>query len=829
MSESEKTHSGLTRRGFLKVSSVAAGTALAVGGAGSLTAAADGYSAGRADNDGELIFRGVCRPNCFGYCHLNVHVREGNIVKTSRAPYASNRAYDRICQRGLSHVQRIYDPDRLRYPLRRVEGTERGAGQWERISWDEAAQTIADKINECQTRYGKQAFAYTAGSGNASACHSNTYGRLWNLLEATNIYNDADLASLYGANRMCGPLTQMWDCNELTDMINAKHIVLIGSNITDAQIHHWHFVKEAMRNGATLTVIDPTFTQVASKADDWVPIRPGTDTALYMGLSNIFFEKDAVDVAFMNERTCGPFLVHPETKKFVRASDIGGEPVFTGEINPMTGEEIVYDPYLVVQEGGLVAYDKASDPQLDAEVEYNGLKFRTSFALLKDEVDKFSPDVVSEITDIPSEKLYQIAELYMDGPVTTYVGFGGQAYMNGTHTTHAGMIMSALVGNLGKPGASYGTLWHAFFYGNGSYGAPLGANPTPQIESVDFPNILRSGMYRGEAFHVKMLYVYDANPISTAPDTNVWLNDILPRLDFMVVADSQMTDTASYADIVLPIAQWFEVEDITMTGSTLAISYNEKAIEPPYECKSDPDIVRLIADKLGLGEYFELTDEEVLADFFESDYCRSAGITFDKVKELGDMRFCPDEPHIAWSEENPFTTASGRFEFYLENPTPRAVTTKEIPPEMYDRERLPHWFPPNEAWPENEIMQKYPFVLMSVRGRFRVHSQWYNVKMLRELDPEPTVSINPADAAARRIADGDYVECFNDRGHAVAKAVLSEGVRPGTLVYPKSWQRGQHKAGSWSELLSMEFDPFTVNANFMDVACDIRMWSEGDE
>ena len=116
---------------------------------------------------------------------------------------------------------------------------------------------------------------------------------------------------------------------------------------------------------------------------------------------------------------------------------------------------------------------------------------------------------------------------------------------------------------------------------------------------------------------------------------------------------------------------------------------------------------------------------------------------------------------------------------------------------------------------------------MSERPRYRVHSQWFSVPLLRELDPEPFVKINPKDADDRGIKNGDYVECYNDRGFAVAKAVLSQAIRPGTMVYPKGWQLSQHKAGGWSQLSSTEFDSFAVNNNFMDVLCEVRVWDGG--
>jgi anaerobic selenocysteine-containing dehydrogenase len=165
------------------------------------------------------------------------------------------------------------------------------------------------------------------------------------------------------------------------------------------------------------------------------------------------------------------------------------------------------------------------------------------------------------------------------------------------------------------------------------------------------------------------------------------------------------------------------------------------------------------------------------------------------------------------------------MEFYVEKPAPFMEQGQTIDVE---REHLPHFFEPGEAWPDNPLHATYPFVLMSERPRFRVHSQWYNNKYLRELDPEPTVKINPIDAKARGIKSGDHVECFNDRGHAVALASVNEAIRPGTLVYPKSWQLKQHKAGGWSELSASFFDPVMVNSSFMDVLCEVKLWEGGN-
>ena len=830
---------GLTRRSFLKTTGAAGVAAVAAGAATpQLAAIAEGYEPGQPETQGEQIFRGVCRPNCFGFCHLNVHVRDGKVVKTSRAEY-NESCYTRICQRGLSHVQRIYDPERLKYPMRRVEGTERGAGEWERISWDEALQEIADNIRDTQKQYGEGALAFLTASGNQAVAITSAYSRLTSLLNASSIMPCLDMGSYYGMAAVAGnyisPLMGfgMWEGNEPTDAKNAKSIVVWGANITDAQIQNWHLVKEAMQGGTKLVVIDPTFTQIAAKADKWISVRPGTDTLLKYALMNIVLEKNAQDVDYLRDHTVAPFLVREDTGKFLRRSDMGIEPTATGKMDPTTGQEIMYDPCMVLVAGELKTPEEASSTaEIEGSYDFEGVKCRTAYELLKDEIAKHGPEEVSKQIEVPVDEIYELADICIDGPVYHYEGYGPQAYNNGAHTTMAGLTLCALLGNLGKPGASYGAYWTVGIVNNSAYTAPNGPSTGFSIQSVDFKNVVETGKFGGEDAPIKMLWVYSANPVNTHTDTHAWTDTIIPAMDYVVVADSVMTDTAKYADMVLPIAQWFELEEVSNAGQTSSLNYNEKAIDPLYESKPDPQIVSELAQKLGLGDYFSLDNGGILKEMMDTPIGTALGQTMGDLREKKQVRVVPGDaekkPHIAY-ENGAFGTATGRFEFYRENPLPRAATTKVPTAEEIEINRMAHWFPPLEAWPENELYKKYPLVLMSERPRYRVHSQWFSTPLLRELDPEPFVKINPKDATARGIGDGDYVECYNDRGFAVAKAVLSEAIRPGTLVYPKGWQLDQHKAGGWSQLSSTEFDSFAVNNNFMDVLCEVRVWNGGAE
>lgn len=350
------------------------------------------------------------------------------------------------------------------------------------------------------------------------------------------------------------------------------------------------------------------------------------------------------------------------------------------------------------------------------------------------------------------------------------------------------------------------------------------------LESIILPDVMKSGEFKGQPYPLKSLYMYCVNPVGGHVDENSFLEDVIDNLDFVCTSDIDMTSTARYSDLVLPAAHHYEVSDVVVVLATQPyLQYSQAAVAPSFESKADRDIARLIAERMGVGEYFEGTGEDYFRELLDSPFCRENGITFDRLRDEGAIRVVPD-PWIACGGNQTFPAPDGRMQFYVESPQPRFDYGQEIPVE---REQLPYFFPPAEAWPGSAAQRDYPLVLMSERPRYRVHSQWYGVPWLRELEPEPIVKVNPVDAGTRGISDGDYVELFNSRGHAVAKAVLTEGIKPGCLTYPKGWQRHQHLAGSFSELSTRVADPMGVNESFFDATVELRLWEkstdEGDD
>lgn len=835
--------SALTRRGFLKTTGILAGAAAAAGAlTPSLQALAEPYEAGQTPGESEQIFCGVCRGNCSGTCKLNLHVVDGKIVKTSKRKFNSfpDGSIDRICLRGLSHPYNIYGPNRVQYPMRRVG--ERGSGEWERISWDEAVTEIAERWQEIREKYGDQAIAYTRGSGNlgtVSGVASPMFNVFFNKINSTQIKIARDQANTRGINRVMGNLGD-WVLNDPSDFKNAKTLFVWGANITDAQLHDWHFVADAQESGTKLVVIDPIMTQLAAKADMWVPVKPATDAALALSMMYVMVEEDAINKPFMKTHTCAPFLVREDTGKFLRMSDLGVEPktveVARAQVSQAssankgaavgqsaTVTKTIDPPAALDADGRVVAVDDAADPQLSGTYDFNGIACRTAYDLLKEDIMDYPPEKAAEICDVPAETIVELAHIALDGPCIHRLGWGSNSYTNGVHAAHANATMAALTGQIGYSGAGTGIGDFKACWGINAVVKGMTAAKYPMISALFLPEIMRTGKYKGQDYPIKSLYVYAGNPVSNQVNTNEYLNDIVGNLEFFVVADYTFTDTTKYADIILPAAHWFEQEDVVAISATQCFIHSEKAIEPLYESKPDIEILRLFAEKMGYPDLITYTDDEYMKMVIDTPSLAALGITYDEVKKNEDMYWYPDKPWIPW-ENAEFRTDSGRMEFYVESPTVQFDMGQEFDEE---REHLPRYFHPTEAYEGSPTWDKYKLILLSERPRFRVHSMWSDNAYLRELDPEPTVKMNPADAEARGIADGDYVEVYNDRGHCVARVVFNDGIRPGCMVYPKSWQSHQHKAGCWSELLTSVYDPVGVNESYFDNLVEVRVWNEG--
>ncbi len=764
------------------------------------------YSREHVAGPGEKVVRSVCRPNCFGYCPHDVLVRDGKVVQSMPA-HLPNQRFNRICLRGITNLQRVYDPERILYPMKRVG--ERGGDKWERITWEEAITTITESWKKIQAEYGDTAVGFAGGSGNAAGIHG-TVGlmpRLANSIGASSWGHSLDVAISHGMGMVAGPL-YFWEASGPEDLVNAKTIVLLGSNMADSNINNWHFYQDARDAGAKLIAIDPFYSNTVANCDEFIPIRPASDAALLLALTYCVIRDNKQDDEFLRRHTVAPYLVRKDNGNFLRMSDLD--------------DKEDDSPAVIDGQGDTKAADDVTDSQLRGALTVGGFEVTTAFELLVQHLEDYTPDKASELTDIPAETIEKLYEQLISGPTTIRAGWGGQSYNNGTMVGKALMTWASVTGMISKPGCDVGAHWEmyrginfAMFVTGDKFALPM--------ESMVLPDVAKTQTFKGEPFPLKSMYFYQANWLNTAVDQNRYLRDVFGNLDLIVTAELAWTDTARYSDIVLPAAHWYEYTDIvTAMGSHPYVLYSEQAIEPLGEAKPDGDIARLLAKGMGVDDHFNKSDEEFMAELLDTDYSKLWDLTLDRLKAEGAVRVFP-EPHIAFNGDCSFYTPDNRLHFYNENPQLRWDYGQENPVE---RERLARQFEPTEAWPTAEVKKTYPLNLLSIRPRYRVHGQWFSQQWLRELDPEPYVYVHPIDAAARGITNGDLIELFNDRGSTVAKAVLTEAITPGSLTYPKGWQRHQHVKGTFSELNSTTHDPIGVNSSYMDAAVEIRKWEE---
>lgn len=817
--EKEFFNPKMSRRTFVKASAattVVAG-AIASNPVGSAMRILSTDKAKAAKKNEEKIFAGACRGNCASGCFLNIHVRDGKVVRTSARDFP-NPEYNRICVKGLTHPYRIYHKDRLKYPMKRVG--KRGEGKWERISWEEAITTITNKWKEYEQKFGKESFAICFGSGSFGVLSGQGIGnptsRLVNITGCAQINITVDAAHMYIAGDTVG-IGPNFTLNEIADLKNAKSIFVWGSNPVISQQQSTHFILEAQEQGSKLVVIDPIYNITASKADIFVPIRPGTDGALALAMMNIVVRENWIDEPFLKKSTVAPFLVKESDGKYLRLSDIG---------HNVEGEE---DKIVVLSKDGKIGLpEEISDPVIEGTFTLNGHKVTTAYSLLLERIAEYPPERAAEICNIPVEQIEEITKIYATNkPSTIYSYFGVDHYVNGHYSLFAMYALAMITGNLGKPGAACGmgeTFGINFANVMGTTFPEGATGPSIVMAAPDMEQVVNEQRYGTKKdLNLKGVYFTHVNILGNGIERKYML-DWLNKLDFIAVADMNMNETAQYADILLPVAHWFEVEDAYCNYSTHPyLLYQEKAIEPLYECKSDFEIIKMIAKKLGYGSYFEMDETEYLNLWLDTDGAREMGITLERLKKEKVIKCMPGE-NFVFASDGVFPTPTGRAQFYKENPTPNTNYDIRFYDKEFDvsKERLPYWEPPHEAWHENPLFEKYPFRMISEHVKFRTHTQWWDVPVLLELDPEPTVKINPEDAKKYDIRTGDKVKIFNERGYVVMKAVLNAGIQPGVLVAPKGWEKDQFIDGHFGDLTSRVMHPICANSAFFDLLVAIE-------
>jgi molybdopterin-containing oxidoreductase family molybdopterin binding subunit len=792
-----------------------AGGAAALTGSIGCTPTDDGDNGTSADGaPEEQIYQGVCRGNCGGGCSMNVHVREGKIVKTSVIEL-ENPLSTRLCQRGLSHALRVYAPERIKYPMRRKEGTPRGGGEWEQISWDDAIKEITDKWNSYIKEYGGRSIIANVGGAGTYTHEQYYYMRFTGCFGPTTLYTGYDQNGLYTLAQTVtrGPWLHG---NSPNSVLSAKYIFMIAQNGTIAEQVRWAEDQSAvLDHGAELIVIDPNFTGAASKATQYVPIRAGTDTALIMAMTKIIIDESLQDDEYLSRGSVAPFLTKSDGK-YLRMSDLGVEPT-EGPADPRTGQPTKVDPIVVLgQDGEPGLASEINDPILTGTHTINGIEVKTVYSRLQERIAEWTPERASELCDVPVDTIRELARKYAEGPSTMYMGWGIDHWANGASFYHAVSAMAAVAGQFGKIGTGFqGSCGGSSMGSGGNIGSLLafeGYTPSP----TTYPGQKLEAMLDANPdYVVKSMFCCYSNALANAPDRNSLLR-IIDKLELFFVIDSVMNDTAQYADIVLPVPHWFEFKTAILTNSAFA-RVSEQAIEPLYETKTDFEIINLLAEGLGFSSICNWTIDDYFNQQFDNPVAEAVGLTWEALQEEKNIRLIPDD--YVFGENFTLPSPTGRLEFYFETVKAQHLYGQNVDQELWS---LPFWEPPYEAWENNPLIEQYPLTLISHRDKFKTHTTFSLTPWLEELNPEPTLNMNPVDAEARGIAEGDYVRTFNDRGSVVLKTHIHAGIRPGIVDTEHTWYKDRYKEGHLATLTTPQLNVYADATCYFDTLCQVE-------
>lgn len=761
MAQANEWHRGISRRGFLKGAAGVAGLA----GVGAMATTGEWLVPAQADEGAasERTAFTYHNEHCLCNCMLKCTVRDGRLSVIEPRPNEDNRFHN-VCLKGISEIQHIYGDARLQSPMKRVG--ERGSGEFEAITWDEAFQMIADEFKKCQDSYGKDSL-WIQYSTEASQRFTPLLAPL--LGAQAGGMNGYDMGQGNGQGQAFG-WDGMFAKNTLWEWPQAKTVLLVNCNMLETGMMWSRAFFDAQKAGTKMICFDPRFSATASKSDEWVNLKPGTDPAMFLAFAKHIVDNELYSADHLLAHTSFPFLIDAQT------GEVLGE--MRDSVDATTGEPTqVKAPYVWDEEAGrAVPFDtEGVHAALEGSFEVDGRACVTEFTRLKEDLAEYTLEWAEGVTGVAADTIARIAEEYAEGPSVICNGVGGVDKIgNNDVAGHAYALCASLTDNYGKRGTGCGV----YAYHVTPYNAMMGAWPLPEgAGAAPSPMGFYDMVQKADNVHAAMFF----GDIPTQKAAN-WAKtrEWLESLDFVCVADIYQSSVCDYVDLVLPVCSKFECQD-EVGGVKNANGYilqNQKILDPLFEAKSDFYIEKGIADAMGMGNLYPENGEEFARALLTSEDPQMAGITLEKLfEEDGAVKLVGTEDPLGPEVGYELATPSGRQEPYYEN--------------MIEwGQAFPQWEEPNEIYADNPLRDKYPLAFSQSRSRFRVHSTYSGAAWIQQLY-EPHIELNPVEASSRGLADGDQVEVFNDRGSFTTKLRLNEAIQPGSAYMAESTYASQ--------------------------------------
>lgn len=724
------------------------------------------------------------RNNCGGRCIIYAHVRDGIIEKLSTETTGTPEHPVPLCAcaRGLNYHKTFLGEDRLRWPMKRTG--ERGEGKFSRISWEEALDILTSEYIRIRDTYGPGSRYVNDGCGISAVMRGDRIMRRLLALDGGYLgsYNSYSSACIRNATDITYGTSETG--THPSDWLNSQLIILWGHNPAETRFDSssMFYLKKAKAAGIPVIVIDPRKNDTVLALDtQWIPIRPATDSALADAMAYVIIKEGLQDQGFLD--TC------------------------------CLGFDAAHMP-------------EGVDPSLNC----------LSYLMGENDGIPKTPEWGETITGIPADTIRELAIRYATTkPAAIIQGYGAQRNAYGEQSARGVILLTCLTGNVGISG------------GSAAGAGDCSTHKLPKFPVPDNPynRELPVFLWTDAIDHGKEMNEYDGirtcdqgifdDPKDIALDSNIKMifnlasNTLInqhgdinrtakllkdtSKCEFIVCSDLFMTASAKFADLLLPGISMFEEENITKPWKfTEFLGFNNKAIEPLYECKTEYEWIRELAKGIGLEEEFtEGRDYSQWMSYIYEDLRTSEPELpeYDEFREKGIYKF--EEGHYPISFEKevkdpkhyPFPTPSGKIELF---------STKLWKNPMKDfMPPIPRYVAPPEG-PQDPLTKRFPLQLSGWHSKCRTHTVHDNNLNLRKLDPQK-LWIHPEDAAARSINDGDMVLVYNDRGQVKIPAKITDRVAKGvTTLSQGTWytpdENGVDTRGSINVLTSQRPTPF---------------------
>jgi anaerobic selenocysteine-containing dehydrogenase len=660
----------------------------------------------------------VCALDCPDTCSLLIDV--DSLGKGSRLRGNPDHAVTQgfLCGKVAQYLDRNYHADRLMHPLKRTG--PKGTGQFTRISWDEALDTVATRLQQVSDTYGPEAILPYSYAGTMGRIQANGMDRrFFHRLGASRL--DRTICSSAGGVGLMAAVGYRYG-TEPEQFTDSKLILAWGANIHGTNVHLWPFIVEARRRGAKLYTIDPVLTRTGALADRHFYINPGSDLALALGMMHVILNENLHDQDYVAQHT-------------------------------------------------------------------NGV------ADLKAHVADYTPTHVAQLTGIAAEDVVFLAREYATTrPAVIRLNYGVQRSERGGRAVHAIASLPALVGAWRDVGGGLQlSTSQAFRFNADALERPDLQQRSPLGREARIVNMSRLGHALNELDQpaVHAMVVYASNPAGIAPNQNAVRRGLKRDDLFTVVLEHFLTDTADYADIVLPTTTFLEHNDLYLAYGHYHVQMARPALPAPGECKPNTEIFRLIAQRMGLNDpELAASDDDLMRAALDSGHPFMEGITLESLEQEHSIRLKVSpagQPFQPFAEG--FPTETGKLHFDVANWS---------------------YSPPVESrhgTARHDEARQFPLEMVSSKNDNSMNSTFGNRPAVNH--ETSAAKIHPDDAAPRGISTGDRVRVFNGRGSMLLRAELTPGLRQGVVRIP---------AVRWGKLAE---DGQTVNALTSERLTDI--------